>query len=318
MEQRTLGSSKIRVGEIGLGCMGMSTSYGAPEERDDATSIEVMNRAIDLGVTLFDTSDVYGPFANEQLVGRVLATRRAEVTIATKCGLVIDREQMRAVPNGVPERLQKCCDESLARLGVDEIDLWYLHRPDPNVPVEESVGAMGEMVTAGKVRALGVSEFTVEQLEAAYREFPFVAVQSELSLWTRDPVAEVMPWCRKHGVAFVPFSPLGRGFLSGRIPADTEFSEYDMRARNPRFAAEAMEANQKIVDAVKRVAARHDAEPGQIAIAWTLAQGPQVIPIPGTKRVAYLEENVGAANIKLTKADLEELDALPSTTGARY
>jgi aryl-alcohol dehydrogenase-like predicted oxidoreductase len=321
ISQRKLGRSNIMVGDIGLGCMGMSWAYGSAADRDDDTSIAVIHRALDTGCTLIDTSDVYGPFTNEILVGRALKDRRDDAVIATKCGLVMaDPGTGRMHPDGRPMHIAMACDSSLSRLGIDVIDLYQLHRPDPTVPVAESIGAMGELVTQGKVRAIGVSEFNVAQLEEAQRTFPIVSLQSELSLWTRDVLAEILPWCVANDVAFIPFSPLGRGFLTGALSsaASEGFAAGDFRSRNPRFTAEAMTANQAIVDAVAAIATRLGCSPGQVAIAWTLAQGDQVIPIPGTKRLAYLDDNLGASAITLTSNDLAELDALPSASGTRY
>jgi aryl-alcohol dehydrogenase-like predicted oxidoreductase len=317
LRQRTLGHSAIDVGAIGLGCMGFSIAYD-PGTKDDATSIRVIQRALDLGVTLFDTSDAYGPWVNEELVGRALAGRRGEAVIATKAGCAPNTESFVPKPDGRPEVLRECCDASLARLGVDVIDLWQLHRADPAVPIEESVGAMGEMVVAGKVRAIGVSEVTLEQLEAAHRTFPLAALQSELSLWTRDALAEIVPWCAGHNVAFVAFAPLGRGFLTGTIDAERPFVANDVRAINPRFTVEARVANQQIVDVVRGVAARHDATLAQVSLAWVLAQGHHIVAIPGSDQLRFLEENVAADALRLTPADLAELDALPAATGARY
>jgi aryl-alcohol dehydrogenase-like predicted oxidoreductase len=319
MRTRTLGEHGPEVGEIGYGAMGLTWAYGHREGTDGAA---VIDRALDLGATLIDTADVYGPFTNEELVGRAIAARRDEVVVATKCGLVLDGEggsgsrDLRR--DGTPQHIAQAIDGSLQRLGVDHVDLYYLHRPDPEVPIEESVGALGETVAAGKARAIGVSEVTLDELERAHAVHPITAVQSELSLWTRDPLAEILPFCAEHGIAFVPFSPLGRGFLTGRLTSRDELEEGDARRAWPRFEQEALEANQAIVDAVQRVAARHDAAPGQIALAWVLAQGEHVVPIPGTKRIPYLEENVGAAEIALTPEDLAELDALPEAVGSRY
>jgi aryl-alcohol dehydrogenase-like predicted oxidoreductase len=316
MDTRTLGSSHIQAGAIGLGCMGMSWAYGSAEEAD---AIAVIHRALELGATLLDTSDVYGPYENEELVGRALTGRREDAVLATKCGLVVaDKATYDIRRNGSPAHIRAACDASLERLGTDVIDLWYLHRVDENVPVEESVGAMAEQVAAGKVRALGLSEVDVPILERAMRVHPIAAVQSELSLWTRDPLEEVLPWCKEHDVAFVPFAPLGRGFLTGRIGADDRFDSSDFRGRNPRFSAEALAANQALADRVRAVADRLGAAPGQVALAWVLAQGDQVLPIPGTKRLEYLEENIGAARLELSDADLAELDALPGAVGSRY
>jgi aryl-alcohol dehydrogenase-like predicted oxidoreductase len=251
MRQRSLGHSQIEVGAIGLGCMGFSIAYD-PGTKDDAVSMRVIERALDLGVTLFDTSDAYGPWVNEQLVGRALAGRRSEAIIATKAGCAPNTESFVPVPDGRPDVLRQCCNDSLARLGVDTIDLWQLHRADPNIPIEESVGAMGEMVTAGKVRAIGVSEVTLEQLDAAHRTFPLASLQSELSLWTRDALGEIVPWCAMHNIAFIAFAPLGRAFLTGTIDAQRSFAANDVRAVNPRFTLEARLANQQIVDVVRR------------------------------------------------------------------
>ncbi|MEO6203781.1 MAG: aldo/keto reductase [Mycobacteriales bacterium] len=311
---RTLGSTGLSVGPIGLGCMGMSWAYGA-DERDDVQSAAVLTRALDLGVTLIDTSDVYGPFTNEVLVGKALAGRRDEAVLATKAGLVNVDGGIR--PKGDPDHLRHAIDASLQRLGTDRVELWQLHRVDPAVPVEEQWGAMAEAVTAGKVLHLGMSEVTVAQLEAAHAVHPVASVQSELSLWTREAMAGVLPWCIAHGVAFLPFSPLGRGFLTGTVSAGS-FGSEDFRARNPRFTDEAMTANQAIVEQVRVVAARHDAAPGQVALAWLLTLGEHVVPIPGTKKVHYLEQNAAAADLVLTDQDLADLATLPDPVGARY
>jgi aryl-alcohol dehydrogenase-like predicted oxidoreductase len=316
---RTLGAGGPSVGAIGLGCMGMSWAYSSGE-RDDAASVAVIRRALDLGVTLIDTSDVYGPFTNEELVGRALRDRRDDAVLATKGGLVHDPELeglgMRRV--GAPAHLRAALDASLGRLGVDHVDLYQLHRVGDDVSLEESWAALAELVAAGKARRLGLSEVSVAQLEAAHAIHPVASVQSELSLWTRDALDDgVLAWCAEHGAAFIPFSPLGRGFLTGAISA-ASFDDDDFRARNPRFTREALAQNLAIVDEVRAVAARHDATPGQVALAWTLAQGEHVVPIPGTKRLAYLEENAAAAGLSLTPEDLAALDALPVAAGARY
>ena len=317
MRTRPLGALGPAVGTIGLGCMGFSIAYD-PGTKDDRTSIAVIRRALDLGVNLFDTSDAYGPFVNEELVGRALAGRRREAIIATKAGCAPNTESFVPRPDGRPEVLRRCCDDSLRRLGVDVIDLWQLHRADPAVPIEESVGAMGEMVAAGKVRAVGVSEVTVEQLDAAHRAHPLAAVQSELSLWTRDHLDDVVPWCAAHGVTFVAFAPLGRAFLAGAIDATREFDPADVRAVNPRFTVAARQANAHLVDTIRAVAARHDATAAQVALAWVLAQGEHVVAIPGSDRMAFLEENSAADALVLGEADRAELDALPAAAGARY
>jgi len=311
---RPLGSGGPEVGAVGLGCMGMSWAYGAGE-RDDSESRAVLRRALDLGVTMIDTADVYGPFTNEELVGSGLAGRREEAFLATKCGLV-------AGPDGIgrdgrPEHVRAAIDASLQRLGTDRVDLWQLHRVDPHVPVEETWGAMAEAVAAGKALRLGMSEVGVAELEAAHAIHPVSTVQSELSLWTRDPLAEVLPWCVAHGVGFLPFSPLGRGFLTGTV-TEGSFDEKDFRAGNPRFTSEAMAANAALVDTVRAVADRVGATAAQVALAWVLAQGEHVVPIPGTKKQRWLEQNAAAASVALSADDLAELDALPAPVGARY
>jgi len=298
------------VSEIGLGCMGMSAVY-EPGTKNDDDSVEVIRRAIDLGVTLFDTSDVYGPYTNEKLLGRAIAGRRHEVVVATKAGCVFRPNTYVPAPDCRPERLKQCCDESLDRLGVDVIDLWQLHRPDPDVPIEESVGAMAEMVAAGKVRAIGVSEVTIAQLDAAHRTHPLAGVQYELSLWSRAALDEVLPWCEAHQVALVPYSPLGRGFLTGRIGPDRTFAPDDARAGNARFTPEALRANQAIVDGVRAIGQRIGATVAQVSLAWVLAQGDSVIPIPGPDRIDQLEEDVGAAAVVLDAEALSALAALP-------
>jgi aryl-alcohol dehydrogenase-like predicted oxidoreductase len=316
MRTRQLGLHGPEVGAIGYGAMGLSWAYG---NREGTDADAVINRAIDLGATLIDTADVYGPFHNERLVGHAIAGRRDEITLATKCGLVLaDAETRELRRDGTPRHVHEAIDGSLQRLGVDHVDLYYLHRPDPEVPIEESVGALAEVVQAGKAKAIGVSEVTRDELERAHATHPIAAVQSELSLWTRDPLDNgVFELCAASGIAFVPYSPLGRGFLTGRLDR-AQLEDDDARRRWPRFQREAMEANQAIVDAVTRIADRHDAAPGQVALAWVLAQGEHVVPIPGTKRIPYLEENLAAVDVPLSGEDLAELDALPAAVGARY
>lgn len=319
MQKRHLGKSGLSVGEIGLGCMGMSWAYQAGQAGSEEESIRVIHRAIDLGVTLIDTSDVYGPFTNEELVGRALAGRRDEVVLATKAGLVVtDKTTFKMETNGTPAHIKAACEASLKRLHVDVIDLYQLHRPDPNVPIEESVGALVDLMQAGKVRALGLSECNLELLERASKVAPISTLQSELSLWTRDVLAEILPWCKQHEVAFLPFSPLGRGFLTGRYRSTAAFPATDFRAKMPRFQAEALESNLQLVEHIETVAERLGVTNGQVALAWVLAQGEQVVPIPGTKRISYLEENVGAANVKLSPEDLAILNELPPVVGTRY
>jgi aryl-alcohol dehydrogenase-like predicted oxidoreductase len=315
MQTRRLGSSGIPVGAIGLGCMGMTYAYDQ-DRRDDDHSVSVIHRALDLGVTLLDTSDVYGPHTNEELVGRALVGRRDDAVLATKCGLVYSPD-LAHTRNGSPEYVRASCEASLRRLGVDVIDLYQLHRVDPEVPVEETWGAFAELVSAGKVRAIGLSEVNVAQLETCHAIHPVSSVQSELSLWTHDYLGDVLPWCRDHDVAFLPFSPLGRGFLTGAL-APREFAADDFRSRLPRFSPEAMAANQAIVDAVASVARERGVTPAQIALAWVLAQGENVVPIPGTKRIERLEENAAAADLELTADDLAALAELPAPQGGRY
>jgi aryl-alcohol dehydrogenase-like predicted oxidoreductase len=311
---RRLGPDGPQVGAVGLGCMGMSWAYGAAE-RDDARSRDVVRRALDLGVTLIDTADVYGPFTNEELVGEALAGRRDEAFLATKAGLVLVDGRM--TRNGRPEHVRAAIDASLRRLRTDRVDLWQLHRVDESVPLEETWGAMAEAVAAGKVRFLGMSEVGVDELDRAAAIHPVTTVQSELSLWTRDPLEAVLPWCVAHGAGFLPFSPLGRGFLTGTVTAGS-FDDQDFRARNPRFTPEAMAANSRLVDTVRAVAERRGATPAQVALAWVLAQGEHVVPIPGTKKQHYLEQNAAATGVVLSPDDLAELDALPPPVGARY
>src|SRR4051794_8629336 len=304
-------------GPIGLGCMGMTWAYGA-DERDTDESLATIHRALDIGVTLLDTADMYGPYTNEELVGRAIKGRRSEVVLATKCGLVVeDAAEYVLAKDGRPEHVREAIDGSLRRLQTDFIDLYQLHRVDPNVPLEETWGAMAEQVAAGKVGALGLSEVSVAELDRAAAVHPVASVQSEGSLWTRDAFAEVVPWCAEHGAAFLPFAPLGRGFLTGALTPQT-FPPGDFRKNNPRFQPEAMDANLALVEAVKAVAARLDATPAQVALAWLLAQGEHIVPIPGTKRRSRLEENAGAGSLTLSDDDLAELDALPAAVGNRY
>jgi aryl-alcohol dehydrogenase-like predicted oxidoreductase len=304
-------------GPIGLGCMGMTWAYGA-DERDVDEAIATIQRALDIGVNLLDTADMYGPFTNEELVGRAIAGRRDEVVLATKCGLVVeDAAEYVIGRDGRPEHVRSAVEGSLRRLGTDFIDLYQLHRVDPKVPLEDTWGAMAELVSQGKVGALGLSEVGVDELERAHAIHPVASVQSEGSLWTRDAFAAVVPWCAAHGAAFLPFAPLGRGFLTGKL-VPQKFPPGDFRKNNPRFQPEAMDANAALVETVTAVAARLDATPAQVALAWLLAQGEHVVPIPGTKRRTRLEENAGAGDLTLSSADLAELDALPAPVGSRY
>jgi aryl-alcohol dehydrogenase-like predicted oxidoreductase len=318
MEQRTLGRSKLRVGAIGYGAMGLTWAYGEPVRADqEADAIALIHRAIDLGVTLFDTAEVYGPFTNETLLGKALKGKRDQVVIATKTGFVPQPAGAPMKRDGRPERIREAVDGSLQRLGIDVIDLYQLHRVDPNVPVEESVGAMAELVAAGKVRWIGLSEVDVPTLERANAVHPIATLQSELSLWTRDVVGDILPWCKAHDVALLAYSPLGRGFFTGRLK-QSEIATTDFRATLPRFQGENFARNQRLVDEIAAIAARAGATSGQVALAWALAQGDQVVPIPGTRRIPYLEENVSAANVRLSDADLAELNALAPPAGERY
>jgi aryl-alcohol dehydrogenase-like predicted oxidoreductase len=325
MRTTTLGPGGPQVGVIGLGCMGMTASYDMDTPRDEATSISVIHQALDLGATLIDTADVYGPFSNEELVGRALAgARREQAVLATKVGLVRDISipgedgTRRFVKNGRPEHVRAAIDASLTRLGTDHVELYQLHRVDPEVPIEETWGAMAEVVKAGKANAIGLSEVTVEEIRRAQSVHPVASVQSELSLWTRDVLAEVLPYAKEQGIAILPFSPLGRGFLAGRFQSFDDLPKQDMRRGNPRFQQEALAGNQAIVERVKEIAERLGVTPAQVALAWTVAQGEHVVPIPGTKTPKYLLDNVGAGELALSAADLADLDALPAPVGARY
>jgi aryl-alcohol dehydrogenase-like predicted oxidoreductase len=325
MRTTTLGSRGPEVGAIGLGCMGMTFAYDLRTPRDDETSIAVIHQALDLGATLIDTADVYGPHTNEELVGRALAGgQRERAVLATKVGLFVsdptggpDNSPI-IRNNGRPDHVRTSIDESLRRLGTHHVDLYQLHRVDPQVPIEETWGAMAEVVAAGKARHIGLSEVTVDQIKRAQAVHPVASVQSELSLWTRDPLAEVLPYCEEQGIAFLPFSPLGRGFLTGRFSSFEDLPEDDFRRRLPRFQQDALRANLAMVGRVREIAERVSATPAQVALAWVLAQGRYVVPIPGTKTPRYLAENAGAADLELSAADLAELDALPAPEGARY
>ncbi|WP_406236851.1 aldo/keto reductase [Nocardia sp. NBC_01009] len=309
---------ELAVGAQGLGCMGMSQAYGVRDSDDE--SIATIHRALDLGVTMLDTANVYGPETNERLVGRAIADRRDQVVLATKFGIVWGEDgTMNA--RGDAAYVKQSCDESLARLGVDHIDLYYQHRVDPNVPIEETWGALSELVAAGKVRYLGISEASAATIRAAHAVHPITALQSEWSLWTRDIEAEVLPTCRELGIGIVPFSPLGRGFLTGAITSTAELPADDMRRQLPRFADDNLDRNLAIVAALRELAAEKGITAGQLALAWVMSQGEDVIPIPGTKRRTYLEENVAATDITLTADDLARIDAAAPSgafAGARY
>ena len=320
MNTRVLGSSAISVSELGYGCMGLSWAYGAAVSNpDERAGIDVLNAAADLGITLFDTADMYGPFTNESLVGKALEARRKSLTIATKCGIVVegDRTQYNLGRDGTPEHIRAACDASLKRLRVDVIDLYQLHRVDPNVPVEESVGAMAELVRAGKVRAIGLSEVDVPTLERAMRVHPIATLQSEYSLFERNLESEILPWCRSHDVAVLAYSPLGRGMLTGRL-RESDIAKDDFRSTLPRYQREAFDHNRALVARIEAVAERTNATAGQVALAWLLTKAPNVIPIPGTTRVGHLRENAGATAVKLSPQDMAELDSLPAPMGERY
>ncbi|CAA9430194.1 MAG: Oxidoreductase, aldo/keto reductase family [uncultured Rubrobacteraceae bacterium] len=319
MDRRRLGSEGLEVSEIGLGCMGMSEFYGTGDEDE---SIATIGRAIDLGVTFLDTADMYGPFTNERLVGKAIQGRREEVELATKFGNVRGEDGSFLGVSGKPEYVRECCDASLRRLGVDHIDLYYQHRVDPETPIEETVGAMKELVEAGKVRYLGLSEAGIETIRRAHAVHPISALQSEYSLFTRDVEDDTLPALRELGIGFVPYSPLGRGFLTGRFKSIEDMPEDDTRsARFPRFAEENFMKNVELADRVREVAEGKGVTPGQLALAWLLAQGGDIAPIPGTKRRKYLEENAGAADVELTEDDLRRIEeAMPrgSAAGERY
>jgi aryl-alcohol dehydrogenase-like predicted oxidoreductase len=314
---RTLGRDGLEVSELGLGCMGMSQMYGAADRQE---SLATIHRALDLGVTFLDTSDVYGEGHNEELVGEAIAGRRDEVQLATKFSLSHDGAGGMRI-DGRPENVRARAEASLRRLGVDVIDLYYQHRVDPTVPIEDTVGAMAELVQQGKVRYVGLSEAGAASIRRAVAVHPIAALQSEWSLWTRDLESEVLGVAREHGIGIVPFSPLGRGFLTGAITSPDDFADDDWRRTHPRFTGEAFAANLRLVDAVRELAAEKGVTPGQLALAWVMAQGDDVVPIPGTKRRSYLEENVGAAAVELSPEDLDRLDAIAPpgvAVGGRY
>ena len=319
MNIRKVGSHGLLASQLGLGCMGMSDFYGA---FDDKESIKVIHRALDLGITFLDTADMYGPYKNETLVGKAIKGNRDKITLATKFGIVRDpNDPTKRGFNGKPEYVKASCDGSLARLGVDFIDLYYLHRKDPATPVEETVGAIGDLVKAGKVRAIGLSEVSADTLRRAHKTHPISAVQTEYSLWTRDPEDEIFKTCNELGIAFVAYSPLGRGFLTGQIKKFEDLELSDYRRLSPRFQGENFEKNLQLVTKLEDMASNKNCTASQLALAWVMAQGDFIFPIPGTKRLKYLEENVGALQVSLSQQELSELDTIAPkgvAAGLRY
>ncbi|MFF4157320.1 aldo/keto reductase [Streptomyces sp. NPDC001678] len=336
MERRTIGATALEVGAIGLGCMPMHWAYTASQQSGEG-ALRTVHAALDAGASLLDTADMYGPFTNELLVGRVLRERRSEAFVSTKCGLLVGDQHI--VANGRPGYVKRACDASLRRLQTDVIDLYQLHRPDPEIPVEETWGAMAELVSAGKVRALGwcaidararrrfgssagartgMYDATIAQLERVQQVFPVSCVQAELSVWSREALDRLVPWLSSRGVGLLAAMPLGNGFLSGTLTPGQGFEPEDLRARHPRFTAEMMAANQPIVAGLRRVAERHDATAAQVALAWVLAQNRHVVPVPGTKKAAWAVENAAAAGLRLTAEDLAEITALPQAMGSWY
>lgn len=314
LQRRRLGAGGLDVSAIGLGCMGMSAFYGST---DEAESIATIHHAIDLGVTLFDTAEMYGPYVNEELLGKALASRRDEVQIATKFGVYF--EDGKGFVSGRPEAVRKSLEGSLSRLGTHHVDLYYQHRMDPKTPIEETVGTLAELVTEGKILNIGLSEAAPETIRRAHAVHPIAALQTEYSLWSREPEGEILPTLRELGIGFVAYSPLGRGFLAGRFDSRDEIESGDFRSGNPRFSEENFDRNKALLDKVREIAAEKDATPAQLALAWVLAQGDDIVPIPGTKRRKYLEENAGAAQLQLNAEDLHRIDAeMPQAAGTRY
>ena len=318
MKLRTLGPNNLTVSALGLGCMGMSEFYGTPDEN---RAIKTLQRAIDRGVTFFDTADMYGPFTNEKLVGRVLGPHRHDVTIATKFGIVRGKDGSYRGLSGRPSYVKSACEDSLQRLGVDTIDLYYLHRVDPEVPITHTVGAMGQLVEAGKVRYLGLSEAAADTIRAAHEEHPITALQTEYSLWTRHVEDEILDTLRELGISLVPYSPLGRGFLTGRFETPEDLPQDDWRRHNPRFEGENFQKNLDLVDEVERLAAEKQVTPAQLALAWVLHQGDDIVPIPGTTNPDHLDQNLGALNVSLSDDELARIDEIApagAAAGDRY
>jgi len=320
MIKRTLGPDGPEVSAIGLGCMGMSAFYGATDEPE---ALRTIGRALDLGCNFLDTSDMYGPHTNERLLGRAIAGRRDEVFLATKFGIKLEPGEGGGPPSrsidGSPAYVRAACEGSLQRLGVDHIDLYYQHRVDPKTPIEDTIGAMAELVAEGKVRHLGLSEAGAETIRRAHAVHPVTALQTEYSLWTRDLETDIMPTLQELGIGLVPYSPLGRGFLSGRFSSPDELDEGDFRRYGPRFTGENLQHNLQLADRVRELASEKGVTPGQLALAWVLHRGEHVVPIPGTKRVAYLEENLAAADVELSPGEVQRIaDAVPAAAGGRY
>jgi aryl-alcohol dehydrogenase-like predicted oxidoreductase len=318
MNGRTLGRGGPEVAEIGLGCMGMSAFYGTADEDEARATIE---RALDLGCNFLDTSDMYGPHTNERLVGSAISARRDQVFLATKFGikLVRDDDLLNRTIDGRPQYVHEACDASLQRLGVDHIDLYYQHRVDENTPIEDTVGAMAELVAAGKVRYIGLSEAGAQTIRRAHAVHPLTAVQTEYSLWTRDVEPEILPTLQELGIALVAYSPLGRGFLSGRFTSTEELDEGDYRRYGPRFTGENLTRNLALAARIRELAAERNITPGQLALAWVLHRGEHIVPIPGTKHISYLEENLGAGAVQLSDAEVEQIaEAIPPAAGERY
>jgi aryl-alcohol dehydrogenase-like predicted oxidoreductase len=317
IEQKALGNQGLIASRMGLGCMGMSEFYGRADEPE---SIRTIHRALELGINLLDTADMYGPHVNEELVGKAIKGKRKEVVLATKFGIVRTSPTTRSI-NGRPEYVKSSCEGSLKRLGVDEIDLYYLHRIDPNTPVEETVGAMADLVKEGKVRYIGLSEASSESLRKAYSVHPISALQSEYSLWTRDPEEGILDTCRELGIGFVAYSPLSRGFLTGTIKSPDDLGADDFRKFSPRFQGENFQKNLDLVEKIKQMAEEKGCTPSQLALAWVMAQGEDILPIPGTKRVKYIEENAAAAAIRFSPKELEEIEEIApkgAVSGERY
>lgn len=319
MKIKALGSQGLQASELGLGCMGMSDFYG---KRNDEESINVIHHAFQSGITFFDTADMYGPYTNEILVGKAIKDFRNKITLATKFGIVRDpNDPTRRGINGKPEYVRSAVEQSLKRLNVEVIDLYYLHRKDPDTAIEETVGAMGDLVKQGKIRGIGLSEVNAETLRKAHRVHPITALQSEYSLWTRDPEEDVLQTCKDLGIAFVAYSPLGRGFLTGQIKKFEDFEANDYRRFSPRFQGDNFQKNIELVHKIEEMAKKKNCSAAQLALAWVLAQGDNIFPIPGTKHIRYLDENMGALNVKLTAGELEAIDAIipkGAASGTRY